>query len=137
MTRKGLQKLARAKLREGRILLRARAYDGAYYLMGFSVELALKACIARKTERYDFPDKPTVDRSWRHELRILASVAGLTQVIDAEYKANRDFAANWSVVLSWTNESRYETHAAKDAEDLYKAITDPGNGVLACIKRIW
>ncbi len=137
MTRRDLQRLSRSKLREGRILLRARAYDGAYYLLGFSVELALKACIAKRTERHDFPEKATVDRSWRHELQILASVAGLTQVIDSQYKANREFAANWSVVLSWSNNSRYTTHVAKEAEDLYRAITDPVNGVMACIKRIW
>lgn len=32
-------------------------YDGAYYLSGYAVEWALKACIAKNVKRYDFPDR--------------------------------------------------------------------------------
>lgn len=137
MTRSELQKFARTKVKEGRILLRGDGYDGAYYLLGFSVELALKACIAKKTKKYDFPEKVMVDKSWRHELRLLTSVAGLDQIIDAESRNSPAFAANWNVVLQWSNDSRYATHTAQETEDLYKAITERRNGVMACIRRFW
>jgi HEPN domain-containing protein len=55
--RKDLQALANARLRDAEILLKNRRFDGAYYLAGYAVECAIKACVAKKTQRYDFPDK--------------------------------------------------------------------------------
>lgn len=137
MKRSDLQKLARTRIKEARILLKAEAYDGAYYLFGLAVEAALKACIAKKTNRYDFPDKSVVNNSYSHNLAQLMSVAGLNPAIDLQSKTNPAFAANWSVVLSWTIDSRYSTHRAQEAEDLCNAVTDPHNGVMACIKQSW
>jgi hypothetical protein len=57
MNRRDLQTLAKIRLKEAQALARLRLYDGAYYLAGYAVECALKACIARRTSRYDFPDK--------------------------------------------------------------------------------
>jgi hypothetical protein len=34
-----------------------------YYLAGYPVEFALKACIAKSTERHDFPDKRRANQS--------------------------------------------------------------------------
>ena len=45
--------------------------DGAYYLAGYAIECALKACIAKATRRYDFPDRKKVDASHTHDLREL------------------------------------------------------------------
>ena len=39
---KDLKSAARAYLRDATILLREKRYDGAYYLCGYAVELALK-----------------------------------------------------------------------------------------------
>jgi HEPN domain len=137
LRRSDLQKLARTRIKEARILLKAEAYDGAYYLLGLAVEAALKACIAKKTNRYDFPDKSVVNSSYSHDLSQLTSIAGLTTAVDAESKVNPAFAANWSVVLAWRIESRYSTHAPQKAKDLCKAVTDPRDGVMACIRRSW
>jgi hypothetical protein len=41
------------------------------------VECALKACIAKGTERYEFPDKKRVDASYTHNLQELVKLAGL------------------------------------------------------------
>jgi HEPN domain-containing protein len=57
VNRKDLQFLARARLTEARALLDAGHPDGAYYLAGYAVECALKACIAKATQRHEFPDK--------------------------------------------------------------------------------
>jgi HEPN domain-containing protein len=56
MNRYDFQKLARIRLEEAKVLLRHGKYEGCYYLCGYAVEFALKACIAKMTERYDFPD---------------------------------------------------------------------------------
>jgi len=48
--------------------MKHRLTDGAYYLAGYAVECALKACIAKKTQRHEFPDKRRVDASHTHNL---------------------------------------------------------------------
>ena len=55
MDRKDLRALSRVRLSGARALLKARLPDGAYYLAGYPVECALKACIAKETQRYEFP----------------------------------------------------------------------------------
>ena len=57
MRRKDLQKLALIRLRESEVLLRNKCYHGSYYLSGYVIECALKACIAIKIKRYEIPDK--------------------------------------------------------------------------------
>ena len=36
------------------------SWDAAYYMIGYCVECALKACIAKQIRRFDFPDKKLV-----------------------------------------------------------------------------
>ena len=55
MDRKDFQELSRVRLKEATALLRLGLFDGAYYLAGYSVECALKACIAKGTQRFEFP----------------------------------------------------------------------------------
>ena len=77
MNRDDFQELARTRLREARTLLRTGNYGGAYYLSGYVIERGLKACIAKKTRRYDFPDKNLVAESYTHNPTKLMKVAGL------------------------------------------------------------
>jgi hypothetical protein len=69
MDRKDLRALSRVRLSEARALLKAELPDGAYYLAGYAVECALKACIAKETQRYEFPDKKRVNSSHTHDDR--------------------------------------------------------------------
>ncbi|MGP8244963.1 MAG: hypothetical protein ACLQVN_10650 [Bryobacteraceae bacterium] len=71
VNRKDLQLLARTRLAEAKALSGTGFPDGAYYLAGYAVECALKACIARGTRRHDFPDKGSVDASYTHKLKDL------------------------------------------------------------------
>jgi len=58
MNRKGLQDLAIVRLKEAKALLDQGFHDGAYYLCGYAVECALKACIAKISGRqFAFPSK--------------------------------------------------------------------------------
>jgi hypothetical protein len=74
VNRKDLQFLARARLAEAKALLDTDHPGGAYYLAGYSVECALEACIARGTQRHDFPEKKSVDASHTHNLKDLIRV---------------------------------------------------------------
>jgi len=46
-------------------------------MAGYAVECALKACIAKQTKRYDFPDKKRVRDVFTHNLETLVKVAEL------------------------------------------------------------
>jgi HEPN domain-containing protein len=77
MNRKDLQRLANVRLVEAKQLLKSKNPSGAYYLAGYSIELALKLCIAKKTKRYDFPNLNIVKSSYTHDLKNLIKLAGL------------------------------------------------------------
>ena len=128
MNRKDFQKLAKVRLREAQILLAANAPDGAYYLAGYAVEFALKACIARKTRRYDFPEKRTALDSRTHDFKELLVPAGLRLDHQAAMLLP-DFAKKWKIVSEWKAESRYANHSIEEAQNLWSAITDPKAGV--------
>jgi HEPN domain-containing protein len=76
VNRKELRALAATRLKEAKILLGAGCPDGAYYLAGYAVECALKACIAKQTQRHDFPEKQIVIDSHTHDLTKLLDPAG-------------------------------------------------------------
>jgi HEPN domain-containing protein len=137
MNRKDLIELTKIRLREARALLKNRNYDGAYYLFGYVVECGLKACIAKQTKKHDFPNKITVNQSYTHDLTQLVKVAGLELALDLEMKRNPKFERNWAVVKDWSEDSRYEKHTDKEAQDLYSAIVDIKDGVFKWIKHHW
>jgi len=63
-----LKDLAFIRIREANLLLQHNNFDGAYYLAGYTIECALKACIAKQVQQYDFPDLSTVKQSYTHNL---------------------------------------------------------------------
>ena len=137
MNRNDLQDLSRLRLREAGLLLRNQRYEGAYYLTGYVIEAALKACIAKQTKRHEFPDRKTVNESYSHDLEKLVRVAGLHRSLDAETRQDKAFEVNWSVIKDWSEESRYERRGKREAEDLYRAVTSRNHGVLRWIRRHW
>jgi len=137
MDRKDLQSLSRWRLLEAKALLRAGLPNGAYYLAGYSVECALKACIAKSTRRYDFPDKQRVDASYTHSLRELVKLAGLEKGLADLKKEDKDFKKSWELVESWREVSRYEVHTSAEAGELIEAIGARNHGVIRWIKLFW
>ena len=58
MTRAEFQQLAEQRLLEAKALLDQGKWDGAYYLAGYAVELALKACVIKMLLATDaFPER--------------------------------------------------------------------------------
>jgi HEPN domain-containing protein len=136
INRKELQDLAKLRLREAKALLGSNHPDGAYYLAGYAVECALKACIAKRTKRHDFPEKKTVMDSHTHDPIELLGPAGLK----SDHRTamlQQDFAKNWKIVTEWKAESRYASHSRQKAEDLLAAINDRKAGVLRWITQYW
>lgn len=138
MNRADLQYLAELRLKEARVLLEASCFEGSYYLAGYAIECAIKACFARKTEQYDFPNKRAVDQIYKHDPTELISAAGLEKEWDKELKSSKAFNRNWAVVKEWSEQKRYATKIAEsDANDLLSAINDPGDGVITWLKKLW
>jgi HEPN domain-containing protein len=137
MNRADLQQLAELRITEAKVLLDNGFYAGAYYLAGYAVECALKACIAKLTNQYDFPDKEVATKSYTHKFAELVKVARLETQLD-NASQDKDFEINWSIVKEWKPESRYSPNIlGPTAQDFYNSITDAKNGVLPWLRRYW
>lgn len=138
MNRDDLQRIARLRVKEAKVLLENGYFSGAYYLLGYAVECALKACIAKQIKRYDFPDRKLVSDSYSHELEKLLSVSGLKSELQKEIQNNPNLEVNWAIVKDWSVESRYSTDISETtARDFYSAVTTRKNGVLSWLKKWW
>jgi HEPN domain-containing protein len=137
MNRKSFQEISKIRAREALELLDAGHYPGAYYLVGYAVECALKACVSKQVKRYDFPDKRLATEAFTHDLEKLVRVAGLAPKFEQDRQANSDLELNWAVVKDWSESSRYELGITEaQARDLYSACTGR-NGVLEWISKRW
>jgi HEPN domain-containing protein len=94
MNRKELQKLSQIRIKEAKALLDQGLYDGAYYLCGYAVECALKACVAKNVKQPDFPDKKVVLDSYIHNITKLAQVAILISELSQEKRRDSQFEVN-------------------------------------------
>jgi HEPN domain-containing protein len=137
VNRTEFQQLADVRIEEAKKLLAAGAFDGAYYLAGYAVECALKACIAKLTNQYDYPDKRFAADCYTHDIEVLVRLAGVKIARDADTAANAQLGTNWLIVRDWNESSRYQRCTQLQAQKLYDAITDNANGVLPWIKARW
>jgi hypothetical protein len=138
MNRADFQKLTRIRVREARLLLENQCCEGAYYLLGYAVECAFKACIAKQTKRYDFPDKNLANSIFTHDLNTLLRFSGLEQEHRKESKSNPNFELNWTIVKDWREDARYSLTITKDkAEALHSAVLSRKDGILPWLQKWW
>ena len=134
VTKTDLQKLAELRIREATILLKAGEFDGAYYIAGYAVECALKACILKRLSDYWPDDKKFIDKCYTHNLHDLLQLADL----ENDLKAAAAVAVKWLDVKDWNEQVRYEIgKLERDAKLFYEAITHPTDGVLQWLKARW
>jgi hypothetical protein len=100
------------------------------------VECALKACIAKLTRRYDFPEMSRAE-VYTHDLTLLVKLARLDEERKAKSERSHEFSLNWDVVKEWEERSRYELPSAKQAEDMFSAVSGRKHRVLRWIKQHW
>jgi hypothetical protein len=100
-----LDSIARARLDDARALLAAGRFDGATYLCGYAIELALKARICRTLNWSGFPSTGGEFQAYRsfqtHELDVLLHLSG------QEARLSQNHLGIWSSVAAWKVESRY------------------------------
>ncbi len=133
------QQLAELRIREAKIAFDNGCFEGAYYLAGYAIECALKACIAKRTRAGDFPRPPNeIGQIYSHKFPDLFRHTDIEAMRDQEMKKNEAFDRNWGVVKDWSEETRYLTSIPEsDARELLNAITDTENGVLPWLKKLW
>lgn len=116
--RRDFKALADLRAEEARVLVAKGKQQGSYYPAGYAVECALKACIAKKTKRFEFPPKAEhVRRLYQHGLPDLLILSGLHKQLIRQLASNNNFATNWSIVKEWTVESRYRA-SGLDGKDM-------------------
>jgi len=135
--RRDFQSLSRVRAKEAEALLGFGLNDGAYYLAGYAVECALKACIAKGTRRHEFPDRKKVEASHTHKLGDLVKLANLEKARLNRITADSEFGRNRDLVQEWSEHSRYNRYSAADARALVAAVNDRRHGVVAWIKPHW
>jgi len=107
LSRDELLKIKKARLRDAEVLYRNRRYDGAIYLCGYAVEIALKARICKTLEwNSGFPETKKEFEGCNsfktHDLEALLHLSGI------ETKIKSNYLADWSTVATWNPESRYK-----------------------------
>ena len=138
MNRLDLQQLAEDRIADAEALLAAGRWSAAYYLAGYAVECALKACIAKQTNLHDFPDKDRTYRAYTQSLIELVKFVGIdVDLHKTQRETNPGLYSNWNFVKDWSEQARYAQSSENKARDLYLAITEANGGVLPWIKRYW
>jgi len=106
ISRADLLKLAKARLADARALLARSRYDGATYLAGYVVEMALKARICQTLGWTGFPATTSEFKGFQsfktHDLDVLLKLSG------REAHIKTKFLLEWNTVASWDPEARYD-----------------------------
>jgi len=138
MHRRDLRQLSRLRIREARVLLRAGAFAGAYYLAGYAVECVLNACAARKFRPQEIPERKLVNDLHTHELERLLDIAGMHASLEREGAERTGLLAHWNVVKDWKATVRYNPRiTSQAARELYSACAGRRSGVLSWLRTRW
>ena len=100
-----LRSIAQARLEDAQVLLASDRHDGAIYLSGYAVEIALKARICETLHWAGYPSTSSEFRDYQtfrtHNLDVLLRLSGI------ENEILTDALAEWSAVAYWDPEVRY------------------------------
>ena len=120
ITRTELRNLAKARLKESKILFDTKQYDTATYLCGYAVELALKARICRTLKWSEFPPNGKEFKGFHafktHDLDILLTLSGISEKITNHY------STEWSIVSRWNPENRYKKIGSETKQTAFNMI---------------
>jgi HEPN domain-containing protein len=122
VTIRDLRKIAKARLQDAKVLFQSRRYDGATYLCGYAVEIALKARICKTLKWKGYPSTKAEFEGYKsfrtHNLDKLLHLSGYEKI-----KLN--LLAEWSFVVNlWSTSARYQpigTVSRKDAQSMISA----------------
>jgi HEPN domain-containing protein len=123
---KDLRAIARARLRDAQVLLAGKRFDGAFYICGYAVELALKARICRTLKWSGFPESEKDFKAFRsvrtHDLEVLLRFSGIEDRVMAKH------LTDWAVVRAWNPEQRYQA--------IGRVPSHQASSMVSCVKRL-
>jgi HEPN domain-containing protein len=122
LTHAQLKQIARARLKDAAVLFHDGRFDGAYYICGYAVEIALKARIVKALKWAGYPSTGAefsgLQSLKTHHLETLLKVTGW------EAKIKAVLIREWSAAVKRDPESRYSpigTHSQPDTESLLRS----------------
>ena len=137
ISKSDLETLAGVRLEDAKHLFASGRYSGAYYLSGYAIELAIKACIAKVFQANSIPDKAFVAAIYSHNLKDLLGLGGLTKQFQDDTKADPILASAWGIASKWTEASRYSIWDTFAAASMLNAVGHEKHGVLQWLKKHW
>ncbi|MBA7668585.1 hypothetical protein ES703_76698 [subsurface metagenome] len=106
LDRDDMIQIARARLHDADALVEARRYDGAIYLCGYAVEMALKTRICKTLHWSAYPETRGEFRGYQsfrtHDLDVLLRLSGV------EEELRREHLSDWLTMAEWDPEARYK-----------------------------
>jgi hypothetical protein len=138
MNRADFQNLAELRVKEAQALLNQKYFDGAYYLFGYAVECAFKACIAKQTKQFEFPpNRKTIEAYYQHDPTTLLKASGLELKFREEIEINPGLENSWNIVKAWSEQARYQVGKSEaQANDFCLAVAG-SEGVVTWLKKLW
>lgn len=112
--------IARERLNDAETLLNAKRFEGAVYLCGYSIEIALKYKICKTLNWAAFPSSNREFENYRslktHDLDVLLSFTGIETTLKVTY------IVEWSAISIWNPEARYHTIGMIDPDEASRMI---------------
>ena len=139
MNRLDAKRFADERVFDAGVLLDAKCWHAAYYIVGYAVECGLKACVLKYIENTGivFQDKRFFEACFTHDIEKLVRAANLEAIRGLDVQSNPLRAEYWEIVKEWSVDVRYQEKSEIAARRLFLAITDATNGVLPWIKTQW
>lgn len=138
MDREQLQQLAELRLEDAEALIASGRWAAAYYLLGYAVECALKACVAQQFRTDEVPDRKLVNSFYTHRLDELLSISGAKSEFETRARSDSNFERNWSAAREWNEVVRYDLLITESvARRLYEAVTNGTSGILPWLRTQW
>jgi len=107
LSRTDLLKITRARVTDAKILLSKNRWDGAVYLCGYAVELALKSRIVVARGLAGFPETDAEFKALKPLWLKIHKLDDLLALSDREVRVRTKHMNLWSGVVQWEPEVRY------------------------------
>lgn len=105
--RTDLKAIVEARLVDSRVLFDGQRYDAAQYLVGYAVELALKARFCADKGETEFPGTLGEFRAWEEKHGIRLDRHTLLELREATSADLTKYLYKWSLVEKWHPTMRY------------------------------
>lgn len=119
-----LRTIAQARLEDAEVLRQSGRQDGAVYLCGYAVEMALKAKIGETLNWEGYPSTNSEFQNYQsfrtHNLEVLLRLSG------AEAPVRLANLPDWSRVSEWDPEMRYDLIGTTSDDDARLMIESTG-----------